>query len=1002
MSAAGGRMPVIACLLVLAALLPSPLRAQIRPDADWRTLRTENFYIHFTPPLEDIARRAAVQAESAYAQLQQHLTKPRGKIDLLISDDVDFSNGYATPAPSNRIVVYANPPVSESALRFTDDFLQLVITHELVHLFHLDRVGGVWAMLQKIFGRTPMLFVNGYQPRWMVEGLAVYYESLLTGSGRIVGSEHHMLARAAALEHRFPRVDQLSYVNPHFPYAYGAYAYGSLFMDFLGRTHPDTAMRTFIERSSRRLFPWNLNGASRRAFGESITAEYNRWARSLADSLPPSTPPMRGWEDLTTDGVYAAFPRWLDDTTLIYSGTPGRESYGAYRLRRRTGRTGARNIVDRDRIARRHTRSPNTVLPDGSLLYSELEYTSPYTLRSDLYIDRVRGGKRRLTHGARLSMPDARADGRIVAVQAVPAGTRIALVGADGGDITPITNGSLDEQWAEPRWSPDGRYIAAVRWTRGGTAAIVAIDTTGAVVQTLIAERAVSATPSWSPDGRYVYFASDRTGIMNLYRGAFEPGAQAVVTRVSDTQTGLFEPQLSPSGRELAAVVFKADGYHVGVATVDTSGTLPIPAIERVAPRSAPPVARHDGHATQYSAWRTLRPRAWLPFGEPALDENSFRLGALVSGEDIAERHAYQALMFVPSDGSGLTGSFTYRNAMLGQPLVEVAGSQDWENIACVQDQTQGGACIGDLRRRIREAGLTFTMQRPRSRTFSFASVGGGVEVRDYATDAPSLIDRVDSVYRRTFYYPRVVASAGWSNVQSPPTAISPEDGISVSATSRHRWRTGASGTLTNSLVASASAYKSLDLPGYAHHVIAFNAAGGIQDNRSTGYFEVGGVSGGIVEVFPGYALGEGRRTFGVRGFDGAAQLGIYAFKGSLEYRAPLSIPARGIGALPLFFERTSVSLFADAGAAWCPGLFAARPVPGSSRCTAAEVEAGIAFLEPRLLASFGGEVAISAAILSWDVPYRYRVGVAVPVMGMDSAFGNIDPRVYFAVGVPF
>ncbi len=78
---------------LVALLLAVPIEAQIRPDADWRTLRTENFSIHFTPPLEDIARRAAVQAESAYAQLQQHLTKPRGTIDLLISDDVDFSNG---------------------------------------------------------------------------------------------------------------------------------------------------------------------------------------------------------------------------------------------------------------------------------------------------------------------------------------------------------------------------------------------------------------------------------------------------------------------------------------------------------------------------------------------------------------------------------------------------------------------------------------------------------------------------------------------------------------------------------------------------------------------------------------------------------------------------------------------------------------------------------------------------------------------------------------------
>ena len=156
-------------------LVASSVEAQVRPDADWRTIRTEHFYVHFTPSTESIARRAAVQAETAYVRLEQHLTKPRGKIDLLISDDVDYSNGYATPVPSNRIVIYANPPVSEGSLRFTDDYLQLVIIHEMVHIFHLDRVGGIWGILQNVFGRSAPFFVNGYHPRWMTEGLAVYY-----------------------------------------------------------------------------------------------------------------------------------------------------------------------------------------------------------------------------------------------------------------------------------------------------------------------------------------------------------------------------------------------------------------------------------------------------------------------------------------------------------------------------------------------------------------------------------------------------------------------------------------------------------------------------------------------------------------------------------------------------------------------------------------------------------------------------------------------------------
>src|SRR5688572_465356 len=590
--------------MILLCIASLPAAAQVRPDKDWRTIRTEHFYIHFSPELEDVARRAAAQAETAYVQLSAPLKQPRGPIGVLVTDDVDYSNGFATPTPTNRIVVYANPPVTESALRFTDDYLQLLITHELVHIFHLDRVGGVWSLLQKVFGRVPMLFVNGYHPRWLTEGLAVSYESRLTGAGRVIGSEHRMLARSAALEHRFPRIDQLSYVYPRFPYGYAAYAYGSLFMDYLADTHGDSAMSAFIERSSRRLIPWDLNGASRRAFRDPLTREFREWAAVLRAELPPDAPPMRGWENLTVDGVYASFPRWIDDTTLVYAGTPGDETYGAYRLTLGASSPGAAPRVTRERIARRHTASPTVPLPDGSLPYSELDYIDPYTVRSDLYVDDPRGNPRRLARGARLATPDARADGRIVAMQTVPAGTRLALVTRDGKVITPITNGSIDEQWAEPRWSPDGRHIAAIRWTRGGTSSLLVVDTTGRVVQTIVAERTVNATPSWSPDGRYVYFSSDRTGITNLYRARFDRGDTLMVALelMSAASTGLFQPQPSPSGSDLAAVVFRADGYHIGRAPLRQLQASSAPAIPTVAPRPPMPVARADAPVTQYSA----------------------------------------------------------------------------------------------------------------------------------------------------------------------------------------------------------------------------------------------------------------------------------------------------------------------------------------------------------------------------------------------------------------
>ena len=1027
--------PFFGSLVALVALLAlAPVsEAQVNPARSWSTIRTQHFYVHFTPELETIARRAAADAEAAYAKLSAYLRPPSGTIDLVIADNVDYTNGYATPFPSNRIVIYANPPVGDDALRFTDDPTELVVTHELTHVFHLERSGGIWRILRRVFGRDPNWFPNAYQPSWFVEGLAVYFESEITGSGRLVGTNHRMIARTAAAQGRFPRIDELSLASPRFPYGYGAYAYGSLFVEHLAKTYGDSSLGRFVDASSRLLIPVWLNWPARRAFHTTFTAAYSRWRDSLQRDAAPSAPAIAGWRDLTTHGAYANVPRWLTDSTIIYDGTDGRSSYGAYQLLLRVpGRdSGLRSAVSslgtvvRRRIARRDTRSPNTVLPDGSLMYSQLEYVSPYDLRSDLYVASKGGRTRRVTTGARLSQPDARTDGLVVAMQTVPAGARLALVTTNGRRITPITDGGPDEQWTEPRWSPDGQHIAAVRWVRGGTSEIVVVDTTGRVEQTLIRERAVAADPSWSWDGRFVYFSSDRTGISNLYRSAFSVGvAPSAIERVSDTPSGLFEPQLSPNGRQLMAVAYRADGYRLGMAQLDSLQPRAAEPIERVAPRDPGPAASHQSPVTRYSPWRTLWPRYWQLLFEPALDSNATRIGAFTSGRDVVGRHAYQALLYAPTDNSGLTGAFAYRNARLGVPVFDLSGSQDRENLRCVVDASQQNKCVGFLRRRIREASFAATINRVRQRSFAYVSVGGGIELRDYATQPESLLTRIDSLYQHTLYWPRATISLGWSNAQYPLLAVSPEDGMAFAMTTRMRWH-GASPSIpipvgadtlaleanALSVIASLSLYKSVPLPGFAHHVIAVRAAGGWIDSRNPSYLEVGGVSGGTLEVLPGYNLGEGRRTFAVRGFPAAAMIGMRAYTVTGEYRAPLALPGRGFGLWPAFLDRTSVTLFGDMGSAWCPGLFRTRPSPNYSLCTRGDFDIGrTTFLSslPAIysaaynVGSVGGELTVSAAAYGWDHPFTYRLGYAQPVIGQNLLAGVSKATAYLTVGLSF
>lgn len=1002
------RPRLVALILLFPLLLPVRALAQINPAAHWQTLTTRHFYIHFAPPLEPLARRLAVDAERAYDNLATELHPPRGMIDVTLSDDVDFTNGSATPFPTNRIVLYANPPVNQSALRFTDDWIAMGIQHELTHIFHLDRARGLWQLGQWVFGRSPVLFPNTYAPSWLTEGIAVYYETRFTGAGRVEGSEHRMITRAAAIDHAFPAINQLSLAAPQFPFGEVTYAYGSLFIDWLARTRGEQNVGRFIDKEAADIIPLWLDLPAKQAFGVSFSRAWREWRDSVLRSVQgPLTAPLTAWKPLTTDAIFVQFPRWLGDTALTYSGAPGRESFGAYRV----------DLQGRlRRIGRRNSAGPNVLLPDGSFLFSQLEFLSPYETRSDLYVQR-RGREHRLTYGARITTPDARADGLIVAQQIVAAGTRLVLVSGDGRRITPLTGGGMDEQWTEPRWSHRGDRIAAVRWRRGGRSDIVVLDTTGSIRRVVAGGHSVQATPSWAADDAGLFFTSDKTGSTEVYYHPV-PRADSLPDgewRVSSAATGLFEPEIAPGAGgaddrargesgALAAVEFRGSGFQLGVGSccrLDLPrDTVAYPAIGS---RPTPPVGVDSSPATPYRMWHTLVPRYWIPTVEPALAANSFRLGALTSAGDPVGRHSYVAALAVPTDNSGLTGSFAYQYAGFGLPLVGASGWQTWDRYATIRTRSQPVTNVGEIRRRTRTADLTLTWIRQRARSAAALTAGAGTESRDYVGVPAGTIARVDTTgLFNTAVFPHVFLNAGWSNAQNPAYAISPEDGLSLQGYSTEKLHSSFTGGGSPSLtvIGVATAYKSLDLPGFAHHVLALRAAAGESDLRASGYLEVGGTNSNTISLVPGVTFGQGRRTFGVRGFDAASLYGTRALAGSVEYRAPLYLAGRGLGMLPFFFDRASLVLFGDAGSAWCPSLGTYSTT--RQLCSTLAQNSATQLLTARnVLSSVGAEVDLTAALLSWDVPYRFRFGVALPRAGRNIT-GAPPYAMYFAIGLNY
>jgi hypothetical protein len=462
----------LAVALGMALGTATPAAAQVDPRGRVRTIATPHLRVHYPAHLDSLARVSAVLAERAYGQLARELAPPRGVIDLLLADNTDVSNGFAQLFPSNRVVVYAVPPIASRELRFHDDWLRLVITHELAHVFHLDRARGVWRLGRWLFGRNPLFFPNAFTPSWLKEGLAVHYESALTGSGRLVATEFPVMLHAAAVDGVVAPMGRWSLSTTRWPRGQVAYGYGATLMQRAvnhAAAQADTmrGMSRFVEASARHVVPLRLDRNARVGFGASFSALWRQYVDSLNAAVAPRVAPAAldaPWREVSRDGWYVAAPRWLGNDSLVWSASTGREVTGLYAAPAAGG--AARRVAWRNALDVNVPRDSSLT----AMVFAQLERRDPFVLRSDLYL-RDGGRDRRLTVGARLTQPDVRHDGTVVAVQYDANASmlvRVRVHGARITDITPLVPRRAGERWAEPRWSASGEEIVAVQLVPGG------------------------------------------------------------------------------------------------------------------------------------------------------------------------------------------------------------------------------------------------------------------------------------------------------------------------------------------------------------------------------------------------------------------------------------------------------------------------------------------------------------------------------------------------------
>ena len=175
-----------------------------------------------------------------------------------------------------------------------------------------------------------------------------------------------------------------------------------------------------------------------------------------------------------------------------------------------------------------------------------------------------------------------------------------------------------------PAFSPDGRFIAYSRYKPGGFRDVHIYELATSTDRAIAVDRAMDMDPRFTPDGRFVVFASDRTGIANIF--AYELATKRLY-QVTNVLSGAYQPAISPDGRRLVFTGFTSDGFDLWTMPFDPATFQPaqpfanarLDAPEDLDAETDSPDARPEDAAAvpfatrtiPYRAWKYLYPRQW-------------------------------------------------------------------------------------------------------------------------------------------------------------------------------------------------------------------------------------------------------------------------------------------------------------------------------------------------------------------------------------------------------
>ncbi|MDH5423941.1 MAG: hypothetical protein OEY29_02970 [Gammaproteobacteria bacterium] len=862
------------------------------PSAHWETLVSEHFNVHYLEAYRAQAKRSAFIAEKFYLELQQKLAwTPKDKISIVVSDDQDWANGSATPYPFNRMVLQLSPADKPAQLEDYDDWLTLLIEHELTHIFHLDKSVGKVSSLRKVFGRYLLLFPNILQPKWLIEGLATHYETH-EGIGRGQSSGFEMLMREE-IRQGLLAVETVNLPVDSQPLG-RHYLYGVFFYQFLKDRYGIESINKMIQLYSDNIVPFSINSNSKRVFGKDISQLWDEFKLYLTHRFSGQISALEAVKS-KPDVVIVNQPhqlsviQFMDDGAMLYI-EDNYETVSQLMLLKNTKKT-ALIELNRD--------SYFSVGEDNLIYISQPEFCDEYSIYYDLYrYSLVTQQLEQLTKCSRYkNITVVKKTGHLLAARTVASVPQIDLLDQNAQLIKTLWSGQYGDVVSSLDWSDErGRLLVSKKElnTKWG---IHEFDLTSSNWSQLVADNANFMQARYTPDQSAVLFSSDISGVYNIY---VKPFNSAVFTPLTNVVSGAFSPVLH--NERLYYQLFARDGYTIHSTDLQASHPPQLkPAVKRLIRFNEPlPDDTLTYTFKEYSPWPDLIPKYWFPW--LVLQDKASEIGFITSSNDSLDNHYYQLNLAYGYEQSDLTGSLLYQY-------------DNWLGFVVARENSlfsNHSTGLTDIIRTNRQAQLRFSLPFTSLKSRWRLSLGliDNHEADVYrASGVTGFLDQSDDLLGFSIFY---------DSKQSFMKGNSPETGrdVLLVTESSDVFSSDYSGTATT-----------LDWREYfrlgSHHSLALRYVTASADPDMRAY-TIGGLESdwdSVTLLNPQYSRTTfNKRHFALRGYADNTQMGNHLQLASIEWRFPLRHVEKGIMAPPVGIMKHSGRLFAETGASWFDG----------------------------------------------------------------------------------